>query len=257
MLIISLITNLLNIIKVKTLECMSVTNQQCKPRPKIIDVNAVNEAVYYSYSVLINKCSGSCNDLNDPMAKLCIPDITKSISMKVYNLLIRANETKNVLWHETCKCISCLTSAGCNKKQIWNSDTCTCDCNEDFADKIVCKKGYMWNPSTCACKCDMWCKPGQYLDYKNCVCKNKLIGKINSLCTSFFNESFVNVDDNNVSSDDNNTNIYIGLFSLFEFVGVFGFCVFAYFKWIKAKNLFEKRFNNNNFNDVSEIHGNY
>ena len=100
MLIISLITNLLNIIKVKTLKCMSIANQQCKPRPKIIDVNAVSEPVYYPYSVLINKCSGRCNDFNDSMAKLCVPDITKSINMKVHSLLMRANETKNVLWHE-------------------------------------------------------------------------------------------------------------------------------------------------------------
>ena len=257
MLIISLITNLLNIIKVKTLKCMSVTNQQCKPRPKIIDVNTVSEPVYYPYSVLINRCSGSCNDLKNPMAKFSVPDITKSINMKVYNLLMRANETKNVLWHETYKCVCRLTSAVCNKKQIWNSDTCTCDCNEDFTDKMVCKKGYLWNPSTCACECDMWCKPAQYLDYKNCVCKNQLIGKINSVCTSFINESLVNVDDNIVSSDDNNTNIYIGLFSLFMFLGVVGFCVFAYFKWIKGKNLFEERFNNKNFNDVSEINSDF
>ena len=125
-----------------------------------------------------------------------------------------------------------MTSAVCNKKQIWNSDTCTCDCNEDFADKMVCEKGYMWNPSTCAYECGMWCKPGQYLDYKNCVCKYKLIGKINSVCTSFTNESLVNVNDSNVSSDGNNENIFIGLFSLFVFVGVVGFCVFVYFKWI-------------------------
>ena len=84
-----------------------------------------------------------------------------------------------------------------------------------------------------------------------------MIGKINSVCTSFINESLVNVDDNIVSSNDNNTNIYIGLFSLFVFVEVVSFCVFAYFKWIKSKNLFEKKFGNKNFNDVSEIHGNY
>ena len=204
---------------------MSVTNQQCKPRPKIIDVNAVSEPVYYPYSVLINKCSGSCNDLNDPMAKLCVPDITKSINMKVYDLLMRTNETKNVVWHETCKWICRLTSAVSNKKQILNSDTCTCDCNEDFADKIVCEKGYIWNLSTCGCKCDMWCKPGQYLDYKNCVCKSKLISKINSVCTRFINESLVNVNDDNVLSD-NNTNIYVELFSLFVFVGVVSFCLF-------------------------------
>ena len=63
-------------------------------------------------------------------------------------------------------------------KQIWNSDTCRCDCNEDFAGIINCTKGYMWNPSTCKCQCDMWCKPGQYLDHKNCVCENKLVGKL-------------------------------------------------------------------------------
>ena len=116
---------------------MSVTNQICKPRPKILGVNAVSEPVYYPYSVLINKCSGSCNDINDPMAKLCVPYVIKNINMKVYNLLMRLNETRSVLWHETCKCICRLISAVCNSKKIWNTDTCTCDCNEDFADKIV------------------------------------------------------------------------------------------------------------------------
>ena len=78
----------------------------------------------------------------------------------------KLNETRNVLWHESCKCVCQLNSSACNIKQIWNSDTCSCDCNEDFAGIMTCNKGYMWNPGTCACKCDMWCKPGQYLDYK-------------------------------------------------------------------------------------------
>ena len=82
-----------------------------------------------------------------------------------------------------------MTSAVCNSKQIWNTDTCTCDCNDDFVDKMVCEKGYMWNSSICACECDLWCKQGQYLDYKNCVCKIRLIGKVNLMCTSFINES--------------------------------------------------------------------
>ena len=183
MLLINLLSSLFNMVVVKALKFMSVVNQQCMPRPKTLDVNAVGEPVYYPYNVMINKCSGSCNDINGPMTKLCIPDVTKNVNMKVHNLLIRANETKNVVWHESCKCVCRLTSAVCNSKQIWNSDTCSCDCNEDFVDKMVCEKGYMWNPSTCACGCDLWCKPGQYLDYKNCVCKNKLIRKVSSLCT--------------------------------------------------------------------------
>ena len=39
-------------------------------------------------------------------------------------------------------------------KQIWNDDTCRCDCGEDFAGKISCAIGYMWNPSICECQCD-------------------------------------------------------------------------------------------------------
>ena len=36
---------------------------------------------------------------------------------------MRLNETHNVLWHESCKCVCELNSSVCNNKQIWNSDT--------------------------------------------------------------------------------------------------------------------------------------
>ena len=104
---------------------------------------------------------------------------------------------------------------------------------------MTCNKGYMWNPSTCACECNMWCKPGQYLDYKKCVCKNKLISKIISGCTSIINETMMN-DKNNIANDDTTTSIFIGLFSVVMFIGIVCFCVFAYFKWIKGKKLFKK-----------------
>ena len=191
--LIILAISLFSILKLNTLECLSVINRKCMPRPKILDVNeGVGEALFYLYNVLVNKCSGSCNTLDDPMAKLCVPNIVKRVNMKVYNFLMRLNETGNVLLHESCTCVCRLNSSVCNGKQIWNSDTCSCDCNEDFAGIMTCKKGYMWNPSTCACQCDMWCKPGQYLDYKKCVCKNKLIGKIISECTSLINETMMN-----------------------------------------------------------------
>ena len=68
------------------------------PRPKILDANeGVGEALFYPYNVLVNKCSGSCNTLGDLMAKLCVPNIIKEINMKVYNFLMRLNETRNVL----------------------------------------------------------------------------------------------------------------------------------------------------------------
>ena len=114
-----------------------------------------------------------------------------------------------------------------------------CDCNEDFAGVLGCDKGYTWNPSTCVCQCDMWCKPGQYLDHKNCICKNKLIGRLIEECTSAINETIINNKDN---IDNYNTiwNFFIGLFSVFLIVGIVCFCVFAYFKWFKDKKLFKK-----------------
>ena len=48
----------------------------------------------------------------------------------------------------------------------------------DFTDIISCDKGCTRNPSTFECPCDIWCKQGKYLDHKNCVCKNKLIGRV-------------------------------------------------------------------------------
>ena len=242
--IISLLISLFGIIKTKALECVSVTNQECMPRPKILDINeGVGEALYYPYNVLVNKCSGSCNTLDNPMAKLCVPNIIKRVNMKVYNFLMRLNETRNVLWHESCKCICRLNSSVCNSKQIWNSNTCSCDCNEDFAGIMSCNEGYMWNPSTCACECDMWCKPGQYLDNTKCVCKNKLIGKIISECTSLINATMMN-NKTNIVNDDTTKNIFIGLFSVLMFIGIICFCVFAYFKWIKGKKIFKNKFKN-------------
>ena len=58
--------------------------------------------------------------------------------MKVYNFLMRLNETRNVLWHESCKCVCRLNSPVCNSKQIWNSGTCKCDCNESHANVTCC-----------------------------------------------------------------------------------------------------------------------
>ena len=85
------------------------------PRPKILDVNeGIGESLFYPYNVKV-KCGGSCNTLDNPMAKLCVPNVIKGVN-KVYNFLMRLNETRNVLWHENCKCVCKLNSSICNNK---------------------------------------------------------------------------------------------------------------------------------------------
>ena len=75
-----------NVLNVNSLECVSMNNQECKARPKIIDVNS-KEQVFYPISIKVNKCGGSCNNINDPYAKLCVPDIIKNINVRVFNLM--------------------------------------------------------------------------------------------------------------------------------------------------------------------------
>ena len=151
-----------NVLNINSLEYISMNNQECKARPKMIDINN-NEPVFYPYSIKVNKCSGSCNNINNPYAKLCIPDVIKKINVKVFILMSRINETRQILWHETCKCVCRLSVAVCNSKQISNDDKCRCECREDLVDKIVCDKGFSWNASNCECECDKSCGIGEYL----------------------------------------------------------------------------------------------
>ena len=71
------------------------------------------------------------------------------------------------------------------------------------------------------------------LDHENCVCKNKLIGRLIEECTSVINETMIN----NKDSGNNNTlrNVFIGLFSVAVLIGIICLCVFAYIKWFKGK----------------------
>ena len=71
-----------------------MSNQGCKVRPEIVNVNS-NEPVFLPFSIKTSKCSGSCNNINDPFAKLCVPDVAKNINIKVFNLMSRINETRH------------------------------------------------------------------------------------------------------------------------------------------------------------------
>ena len=70
-----------------------MNNQKCKVRPELISITS-NEPSSYPYSVKTSKCSGSCNNINDPYAKLCVPDVSKNMNVKVLNLISRTNEAR-------------------------------------------------------------------------------------------------------------------------------------------------------------------
>ena len=66
---------------VNSLSCISITNKECKVRPEIINVNS-DESVIYPFSIKTSKSNGSCNNINDPYAKICVSDVVKNLNVK-------------------------------------------------------------------------------------------------------------------------------------------------------------------------------
>ena len=60
-------------------------NKECKVRPEIINVNS-NELVFYPFTIKTSKCCCSCNNINDPYANVCVPNVIKDLNVKVFNL---------------------------------------------------------------------------------------------------------------------------------------------------------------------------
>ena len=151
-----------------------------------------------------------------------------------------SNQTKHIEGHETCEYKCRLDSFVCNNKQRRNEDKCKCECRE-LIDKRMRDKGFIWNPSNCNCECDKSCDVGEYLDYKNCKCKQKIAG-------SLVEEYSENVDENeiiynetlNVSLSDykcGSCTLYIVLFVVFLVTSTVISTVFICFYWDSKKNI--------------------
>ena len=78
-------------------------NQECKVRPEIVDINS-NNPIFYPFSIKVNTCRGNCNNINNPYARICVPDAVKNLNVKVFNLMTLNNETRHMKWHKTCRC---------------------------------------------------------------------------------------------------------------------------------------------------------
>ena len=90
----STILSNVNLLSATLLKCVSMTNQECKVRPQIVNVNT-DGPVFYPSSIKTSKYSGSCNNIKDPHAKICLPDVVKNLNVKVFNLMSR----KHIKWH--------------------------------------------------------------------------------------------------------------------------------------------------------------
>ena len=123
------LSNFTNALSATSLDCISIKNKGRKIRPEVININT-NNPIFYPFSIKINKCIGNCNNIDNPYAKICVPDLRKNLNVKIFNLMSRSNETRFIEWHEKCKCECRLDAIICNNKQRWNKNKCRCEYKE-------------------------------------------------------------------------------------------------------------------------------
>ena len=71
------------------LDCILMKNRECKVRSEAININS-NNPIFYPFSIKVNKCSVNCNKINNPYARICIPDVIKNLNLKVFVIISNA-----------------------------------------------------------------------------------------------------------------------------------------------------------------------
>ena len=94
-----------------------MNNQECKTRSQVVNVKG-DEPVFFPFSIKTSKCSGSCNDINYPYVKICVPDFVENLNVKVFNLMSRTNETRHIEWGATCKSDCRFGANVCSNKNV-------------------------------------------------------------------------------------------------------------------------------------------
>ena len=92
--------------------------------------NLDNDYLTFPYKILVDKCVGSCNDVENPYFKVSLPGSIKNISVKSFDLLSQKNVLKNISFHKSCKSGCLLDEKVCNNKQKWNNKKRRCECKE-------------------------------------------------------------------------------------------------------------------------------
>ena len=113
---------------------------------------------------------------------------------------------------------------------------------------MTCDKGYIWNPSTCDCECDKLCDIGQYLHYKNCVCRKSIVDKLVKECINVVDGDIIYNKTLNINPNDCTLHPpYVALFIVFLLISATISGAFIYFHWYKNKKLDLKKMYNVNY----------
>ena len=105
-------------------------NQKWEIQPTLINLhpNEYNqEFYYYPFPVKLDRCVGSCNNVNDLSNKVCVPNKTEDLNLRVFNMITGINVSKTLTKDILCKCKCKFDGKKCNSNQRWYNDKCWCD----------------------------------------------------------------------------------------------------------------------------------
>ena len=137
---------LLGFSKSLAIKFVSLNNELCVTRPRLVDSNPV-EPKYYSYMISLEKLNVSCNTVNYLSMRRYAPSKRKYRNVNVFNMITNRKETKTLVKHISCDFKCKLNSLTCNSNQKWKKKTCRCECKK----YCTCKKDCSSNTSTSIC----------------------------------------------------------------------------------------------------------
>ena len=72
-------------------------------QPTLITLNEYSQEFhYYPFLVKLDRYVGSCNTLNDLSNKVCAPNKTEDLNLRVLKMITEINESKTLTKHISC-----------------------------------------------------------------------------------------------------------------------------------------------------------
>ena len=100
-----MLTSVVNAFKHK--KCVSLRNQKCTTQPTLINLHPndyIKGLGHYPFTVNLDRCAKSCNNLNDLSNKICVPDKTGNLNLSVFNMITGINKLETLTKHISCEC---------------------------------------------------------------------------------------------------------------------------------------------------------
>ena len=74
--------------------------------------------------ISVNKCGGSCNTIEDPFGRICVPNKIEDVNLTAFNMFQDTNESKTLAKHISCDARCEFDGKKWNSRQKWDNNKC-------------------------------------------------------------------------------------------------------------------------------------